>query len=179
LSVASMVIYGTLVLTFLPHRFWANALRQLPFLLPAFACGVVAASWWVRVRANRYARHLVATGALGYVSLSYAFRGVSAESSPAIMLLITPFACMTVLGVAWGACGWLASFPLRFIGSISFSLYLWHLVFITLVPIPLIFSNSLGSCLAWVLAVSIAFSALNYQLIERPFLLLRPKRYQG
>ncbi len=67
--------------------------------------------------------------------------------------------------------------PLRWIGIISFSLYIWHN------PILLPFANALAPfipnwspfrvfCLniVWVAVVAISFSGINYVLIEKPFM---------
>ena len=63
--------------------------------------------------------------------------------------------------------------PLRFIGLISYSLYLWHEAVINLV-FPLIpvsggFARGVVA-LAVALGVAIPFAYLSYQLVERPFL---------
>ncbi|HEY7126578.1 MAG TPA: acyltransferase [Ktedonobacterales bacterium] len=56
--------------------------------------------------------------------------------------------------------------PLRFLGKISFSLYLWHVPLLALLPpmpsYPLLVLVSLAVVLPW--------SAASYYLIERPFL---------
>jgi peptidoglycan/LPS O-acetylase OafA/YrhL len=64
--------------------------------------------------------------------------------------------------------------PLRYIGVISFSLYLWHPVVVAL------FKLAMPACppsLGWliVLPSAVALSHLSYCLIERPFLLIKPK----
>jgi peptidoglycan/LPS O-acetylase OafA/YrhL len=63
--------------------------------------------------------------------------------------------------------------PLRFIGLISYSLYLWHETIINLV-FPLIpvtggFARGVAA-LAVGLCVAIPFAYVSYQLVERPFL---------
>ncbi len=61
-------------------------------------------------------------------------------------------------------------YPLRFIGLISFSLYMWHLP-ITRPLIPALESIALG----WRLPLAFLVAYLSYQLVERPFLSRRHK----
>jgi peptidoglycan/LPS O-acetylase OafA/YrhL len=84
-------------------------------------------------------------------------------------LLPTFGAAALIVGGAGGPVGWiLTREPVRFIGRISYSLYLWHwpiLVLPALVigePLPLILSCALG-------ASSIVIAAASWRLIEEPF----------
>jgi len=64
----------------------------------------------------------------------------------------------------------LAAAPIRFVGVISFSAYLWHMPVINLVQglgLPPVIAGWSG------LALIIGISSLSYLLIERPFLRLR------
>lgn len=89
-----------------------------------------------------------------------------------------PYAAL-VLGALWSP-RWLRSAfeapPLRFVGFISYSLYLWHLPVLTLaVPYVLRAPESLRVALlvavGFVVAIPVAY--LSYQLVERPFLAQR------
>jgi peptidoglycan/LPS O-acetylase OafA/YrhL len=62
----------------------------------------------------------------------------------------------------------LSSAPLRFIGIVSFSLYLWHQPVIGFMFREHVGSPSLQGALA--LCVALAVAALSYLVIERPFL---------
>jgi peptidoglycan/LPS O-acetylase OafA/YrhL len=70
--------------------------------------------------------------------------------------------------------------PLRFVGLISYSLYLWHETIINLVfpliPATGMFARSVAA-LAVGLCVAIPFAYISYQLVERPF--LRWRRSSG
>ncbi len=89
-----------------------------------------------------------------------------------------PYAAL-VLGVLWSP-RWLRSVfeapPLRFVGFISYSLYLWHLPILMLAtPYALRAPESL--CVAILVAVgffvAIPVAYLSYQFVERPFLAQR------
>src|SRR6185437_16793730 len=63
--------------------------------------------------------------------------------------------------------------PLRFVGLISYSLYLWHETIINLIfphiPVTGEFARSVAT-LAIGVCVAIPFAYLSYQFVERPFL---------
>jgi len=67
--------------------------------------------------------------------------------------------------------GWLRLRPLRYIGQISYSMYLVHLGIITLVATRL--HGATGAALA--LALTIGYAALSWHLIESPLLGYKPK----
>lgn len=70
---------------------------------------------------------------------------------------------------------------MRFVGTVSYSIYLWHFPILSVVAakrwtLPLLANSQQNACLNTVLfalPVIIAFSALSYYVIERPFLQLR------
>ncbi|HEV2235938.1 MAG TPA: acyltransferase [Ktedonobacterales bacterium] len=81
-----------------------------------------------------------------------------------------------VLGTLWAGGAARALFawrPLRFIGLVSYSLYLWHLPIITaLAPLTTRLPGlwPLPAALAVGLCVAVPFAYMSYQLVERPFL---------
>jgi peptidoglycan/LPS O-acetylase OafA/YrhL len=89
-----------------------------------------------------------------------------------------PYAALT-LGVLW-APRWLRAIfelgPLRFIGLISYSLYLWHLpilLFATRYALALPVDFRIGFEVFVGFAVAVPVAYLSYQLVERPFLARR------
>jgi len=79
----------------------------------------------------------------------------------------------TALLIAYGESGWTAKLlslpPMRFVGDISYSLYLWHW------PVMAFWRFERGLTLdphemAATIAISFALAILSYRLIERPFL---------
>jgi peptidoglycan/LPS O-acetylase OafA/YrhL len=89
-----------------------------------------------------------------------------------------PYAALT-LGVLW-APRWLRAifeaWPLRFIGLISYSLYLWHLPILAFasryaVALPQDVRIGFEVFIGFAVAVPVAY--LSYQLVERPFLARR------
>ncbi len=81
-----------------------------------------------------------------------------------------------LLSIVWGNRFLRAPFefyPLRFIGLISFSLYLWHVPIIH--PVIPVLQNSQASAFG-LLPLALAVAYLSYQFVERPFLGRRKKR---
>jgi len=68
----------------------------------------------------------------------------------------------------------LATRPLRYIGVVSFSVYLWHIPILTLVGNHLR-ADPVRVALA-VIALTLLFSRASYLLIERPFIRTRLAR---
>ena len=69
----------------------------------------------------------------------------------------------------------MASPVMRFIGGISFSLYLWHMIVIKKAPTPAFVASSFPLFAVYVTVLSVAIAVVMYLAVERPFLMLRPK----
>ena len=126
-------------------------------------------------------KHLLAT--LGWLSIVVAFLTV-----PALWrYLVDPEATnrnfhkeflfyglvwsISILAAMKGSKWFAAAFELkafRFIGRISFSVYLWHSLIVQLVSRDIQLHATLQFLLA--LAITIPLSWLSYQIIERPFI---------
>ena len=61
---------------------------------------------------------------------------------------------------------WLDSRPLRFLGTISYSLYLWHMVVISVLGGNVPVQGLVG--FAIVFTITVAASVLTYLAVERP-----------
>lgn len=113
----------------------------------------------------------VSDGSFGIAAWSWDVFGQWVMGLCSALLLLVALAPVPATTWKWGW-GWVCRLaPLRGLGFISYSLYLWHLPFLAVVfgpkPLPPLASVErivLGSLFA------IAFAYASYRLIERPFL---------
>ncbi|KTE44297.1 MULTISPECIES: acyltransferase family protein [unclassified Sphingopyxis] len=129
---------------------------------------------------------LVAAG--GFPALGARIRGVAAWAGLAMiaasLVLVTeksavpaPWALLPCLGTALliaygeaaGTAKLLALAPLRFVGDISYSLYLWHWPVMAFWRLERGLTLDAGE-MAAAIAISFALAILSYRLVERPFL---------
>lgn len=179
-SVVLSVVYASAVLRVVPPKYWFLLLSQTPFYLPAFAGGLAAAVAWRRGVKLRWAALSAPFSYLLVAPIAEHYRFVSATvvgakiALPISNLVLVPGVVALVLSAAGGAQEWLAARPLRFVGKISFSLYLWHYVVIKYVPIPTALSHSVIARVAHALIFSLPIAYLGHRFVEMPFLKLRP-----
>ena len=163
---------------------------QLPGRIDQFAIGMLAAWAWVRYEARglamtpRRANALLFAGGAAFVALPALLLVdgrplVSASPSlhPVVLawhgLASLPVACMLVACVAgapW-ARRWLAARPLRFLGEISYSLYLWHLPLIAFVVWQSggeVAARDFWPYFSVCLLLSLAMAVLSWWFVERP-----------
>ena len=158
---------------------------HLGIYLPIFLCGSLAACLFARMeeaaveRAAAARRVLAASTPAALLAVACLVPAswtalTGAPTRPAAFhrefLLFGVLWSVVVTGVASGA-GPLARFfawkPLRFVGAVSFSIYLWHLPIVK----GLVLGTSLPpTLLAWVAsAAAIGAAAVSFLAIERPF----------
>jgi peptidoglycan/LPS O-acetylase OafA/YrhL len=183
--VTSLIVaagYALLVLIVMPSRSWVGALNQTPFHLATFASGMGGAVLYARWR--RAQKPLPTTMLLVLALVCYGaaawFATWVVEAHPTLQaaasVAFLPGCGIAVFAAATGgAQRFLTTTPLRFLGAISYSLYLWHLVFVRLVPMPSAVLPHLTTRILWVLFVAIVVSSISFLLVERPFLKLRPR----
>ena len=151
-------------------------LVETPFFLPAFVLGIATAIAWKR--SVTPSRSLVWLGIVVYlvmapISLYLSKRYQDDRYTTIMELAMAPAASAVVLGVARSGSRFLEHPLMRFIGAISFSLYLWHQVVLR-VPVPHAIVHAFLPRLALTLVISIAVALASYVLVERPFLRMRP-----
>lgn len=168
-------LVGARLFTEKPLLIW---FEQMPIFLPAFSLGIIAAQRWRAVPEARTARALVLAGVASYVVLApvsyYAAIRTGFHWNPVLSLALAPAMSAIVLGVARGGARVLEHPILRFVGGISFSLYLWHLVVLRVVPVPDVIAHSFGPRVIYTTVLSLTVAVVSYLVIERPFLHLRP-----
>ena len=159
--------------------------NQLPGTLDQFVLGAVLAAgwrWWRRgragaVRPDGLSNALTLAGLAGMLAMIYYLDSIYATfwaGHPAVYVwysIDAVFAGMLALGVAMGGpvARWLfANRVAVFLGTISYSLYLWHYPIVEwLRPAA---SQGFAMFFAIAIPACIAASALSYVLVERPFL---------
>lgn len=149
---------------------------SLPTYLPVFACGIAAAALPAPKRPARR-RALLAAGALLVIANGVwhadgtGLAGHVLRDLPAAV----GFAAV-VAALAAGPAGLLEWPPVRWLGTVSFGAYLWHM------PVLLVLLErgwlpaSPPAALAAVLAPTLAVSALSWYGLERPTLRLGQRR---
>ena len=165
----------------------------MPYWLGIFGFGIVASMAYVRLtrvarlteRMRQSVRRL-STG-IGLAGILLALTLALASALHAIPLLDLTFglayACLLV-GVILGARGFrrvFASRPLRFLGLISYSFYIWHRVVLHVIASHIRLGSFAPNMVA-VFVVGAILSAgvayVSYQALERPFIMARKQAHE-
>ena len=164
LAALGSVVARGLLFAFAPwHVSYFSPLTRADALLIGCALAVALHRGWRVPRAGLIAA--LAGSALAFSNL--------ATGRSAAVLVIGPAAVCAALVIAWAAArpsgvaaGALSSAPLRFVGRISYGLYLWHPIVITL-------SSGFDRTVMMVLTFvgSFSLAAVSWFVIERPILL--------
>jgi peptidoglycan/LPS O-acetylase OafA/YrhL len=161
-------------------RIYVNTLYRLDGPLVGALAGVAAAAGWLDRVPRRWAARAATVAALVLVAAALRTRPIS----PALFEgLFTVFAaCGAVLVVALPRATsdgrlrrTIAARPLVALGTVSYSVYLWHL------PIVMWVDRNVGGWpagaeIAVALAASLAVGTASYRLVERPIVRRRPVR---
>jgi peptidoglycan/LPS O-acetylase OafA/YrhL len=158
-------------------RWFPIWLEETPFFLPAFALGILSAVRWRESKES--ARTILWLGVVGYIALAplalYATRAFDNDQiTPVTEVLMAPAASAVVFGVARSGSRFLEHPIMRFLGAISFSLYLWHMVVIKVAPVPHAIAHVFVARALYTTLLTVPVALASYLFVERPFLRLRP-----
>jgi peptidoglycan/LPS O-acetylase OafA/YrhL len=158
------------------------AVMQLPGTLDEFGFGIALAIGIHRDFAGRLTRRLHAVRwlwpvvAVSAATVTLQVFGMNAafwESWPLVVFWRTLLGATCTL-VVISACaiddGWFlaATAPLRYLGTISYGIYLWHLLVIIAIR-PLLVHQPARACL-WTLGLTVVLAALSWHFFEKPLM---------
>ena len=167
---------GTVVFVMLPTRM--DSLAAGAFLACAYRDPVL----WPRVLQAR--KYLAAGAALCLVALLLFFHTID-KLAPLDQLVAFPaFVALGAVVVASAAsgCAWLSGPVLRFIGKISYGMYVWHLVVMRLILTQVSVPDTTAAPAWWLFYAimvfgtvcgTVLFALVSWHIIERPFLALK------
>lgn len=151
----------------------AEAGRALPMFLAVFAVGMGCAALVKQLRGRAAVRAAaMVCGCAAVAVYAMTFRGVA--DVPVMRVLgDLPAAAgfsLLVAGCAAGGARWLAVRPLRWLGDVSYAVYLWHFPVIYLLTTRGWWPQDFTVALVLTAAVTVPASALSWHLVERPVL---------
>jgi peptidoglycan/LPS O-acetylase OafA/YrhL len=149
-----------------------------------YACSRLPGRHWYATRwaASGYA--IAGVGLLGFVLLDWSSAGHATELNKYGDLLIGPGLALLLASAVFGAPFVREAFsflPLRLLGVISYSVYIWHFVFVLLVyryagVLAMEPTQRFLYLIVRMLPATILVGTLSYLWIERPFLMLARRR---
>jgi peptidoglycan/LPS O-acetylase OafA/YrhL len=147
----------------------ATVTTSLPTYLPIFACGIAAAALAPRTAAARRAL-LVAGWSLVVLDAVWHHDGTGALGHVLRDLPAGAGFGLVVAGLAAGPAGLLERAPVRWLGTVSYGTYLWHMPVLFLLRESGSLPHAAGPAFAAVLAPTLALGALSWYGVERPAL---------
>jgi peptidoglycan/LPS O-acetylase OafA/YrhL len=156
----------------------ATVTTSLPTYLPVFACGIAAAALTPRRAWSRRAM-LVAGGALVVLDGIWHHDGTGAAGHVLRDLPAGAGFGLVVAGLAAGPAGLLELAPVRWLGTVSYGTYLWHMPVLFLLRARGLLPATAGPALAAVLAPTLALAACSWYGVERPVLTWAARRAPG
>ena len=171
------------------------AIERLPGRIDQFVIGMLAGAAFIAARLRgwrpRSPSLWFAAGLIGVIATCAALISVAGEYWGGHPLLYVWHALLSVclvpvlLACAWGAppaLRLLANRPMRYLGDISFGVYLWHmpilLVLIAYLPEAWLPATRFWVLLATVFPLSVLVAQISRRFIELPFLRRKPAHLQ-
>lgn len=164
----------------------------MPYWLAVFGFGIACSVFYVfvtriavlDVRMKNQLRRLASLAGAGGIVVALALAVIPALHTIPLLDLAFGVAYVSVLfGVLLGgkALNYVfASRPMRFLGLISYSFYIWHRVVLHVIAPHLRFGSygaNFAAIFALGLILSVAVAYLSYQVVERPFIRARTKTH--
>ena len=167
---------GTVVFVMLPTRM--DSLAAGAFLACAYRDPVL---WSQVLRARKY---LATVAALCLVALLFFFHTIDKLAPLAQLVAFPAFVGLGAVVVASAAsgCAWLSGRTLRFIGKISYGMYVWHLVVMRLILTQVSVPETTAPQAWWMFYAimvvgtvcgTVVVALISWHVIERPFLQLK------
>ena len=172
------------------------AIERLPGRLDQFVIGMLAGAALIAARLRGWQPKRpgwwLLAGIAGVVAVDAALLQVADEYWAGHPLLFVWHALFSIclvpvlLACAWGADSariLFANRPIRYLGDISFGVYLWHMP-IVLAILPMLPENFDSATKFWLLLVSVLpltllVAGLSYRFVELPFLRRKPAHRSG
>ena len=179
ISAITSVIYKIYLFPYIINEtieYKAWVFGQLPARLVMFALGMLGAEIYLKSSCKQYSQIFLLIGILGgwfvlkwirYVGGELFWDGHLNMVYIFDMLLAVPI-MFAILGIAYGSLNWLLlNKPALYIGTISYSIYLWHDLIIKLIMHPTI-DYRLGIVLCFIVTLFVA--SISYHMVEARFL---------
>jgi peptidoglycan/LPS O-acetylase OafA/YrhL len=171
IAVASLVVVASLTWSIVST---ASTPASAYFSSPARAWELGAGALLVLLSPKRVPGFVAWLGAAGLVASAIVITPTTAV--PGYALVLPVLSTVAILAAGGGRLG-LATPPIRYVGLISFSLYLWHWPVLVLGATVPGGTSALGT--AVLLVVAGLLSALSYHFVEQPFRRRRPQVVPG
>jgi peptidoglycan/LPS O-acetylase OafA/YrhL len=171
IALATLVVVASLTWSIIST---ARTPASAYFSSPARAWELGAGALLVLLSPKRVPSSVAWLGAAGLIASAIVITPTTAVPGYALVL---PVASTVAIIAAGGARLGLATAPIRYVGLISYSLYLWHWPCVVLGETVPGGASAVGKAL--LVAIAFALSVASYHLVEQPFRRHRPQEVVG